>query len=327
MIIAFSLSLGIIGAWFISRYAYRFGLVDVPNDRSSHILPTPRGGGIGILASFMLTSLMLELPLLFWLPASMLSLFSLFDDRLDLSPRIRLVFQFCMALATVIPLVLTLHLSLSASLLLVLLFTVFLAGTANFFNFMDGINGIAGITGMVGFALVCIFAWTQAAPSGLVLSAACMSAACIGFLPFNMPSARVFMGDVGSILIGMAFAVFCCTLSRTLTDFAVMTGFFFPYYADSLTTLFVRWRNKERLSQSHRRHLYQLFANQKKVEHWKVSCCYGLLQAAIGTVLLIAKPAGFVTVVVLELILLAFWFLFMRKVRREVEKTTSYVLS
>jgi len=85
--IIISVSLGSFGAWFMSRFAYRFGLLDLPNDRSSHNLPTPRGGGVGILAAYIVTSLLLGLPLLHWLPAGFLAVVSFFDDKLDLSPR------------------------------------------------------------------------------------------------------------------------------------------------------------------------------------------------------------------------------------------------
>lgn len=320
MIVAYSMLLGFFGAWFISRYARHFGLLDIPNDRSSHVRPTPRGGGVGIVASFMLSSVWLGLPLNIWLPASILSLVSFFDDRLDLSPKVRLVSQFFAAVATIIPFISTLSLPFVTSLFLVLLFVVIIIGTANFYNFMDGINGIAGITGVVGFALLGAFTWRNNYSLHYAVYAVCMSAACLGFLPMNMPRARVFMGDVGSILLGFTFATFCCTLSRSLTDFAVTTGFLFPFYADTLTTLFVRWRDGEPLSQGHRRHLYQLFANQKNVAHWKVSCAYGLFQTSVGGMLLMISPGGFVPVFMLELFLFAGWYVVMRLVRRQEEK-------
>jgi Fuc2NAc and GlcNAc transferase len=319
ILILISFFLGVAGAWVMSRIANRIGTIDMPNIRSSHNLPTPRGGGIGILASFAVSSLVLHFPLNFWLPAGMLSLVSFFDDRISLSPKIRLVVQFGAALVIVVPLMPALPQPFSTSLILILLLSVFIVGTANFYNFMDGINGIAGITGVVGFALLGAFAWRNNFGSHYVVFAACMSAACLGFLPLNMPKARVFMGDVGSILIGFTFAAFCCTISRSLTDFAITTGFLFPFYADSLTTLFVRWRDGERLSQGHRRHLYQLFANQRNIAHWKVSCWYGLIQASFGCMLLLIGPSGLAPVIIAELIMLAGWYVAMGLVRRQLE--------
>ena len=322
----FSLILGSAGAWFMSRYAYRFGLLDIPNDRSSHDLPIPRGGGIGILLAFVVSSLLINLPLLIWLPAAFLALVSLFDDKLDLTPKTRLIFQFLAAFAVVgyalvAPIIQNSEFKIQNISLLafVLLLSVYVVGTANFYNFMDGINGIAGVTGTVGFALLGFFAvfYTNAPVVGL--SAFCISLACLGFLPLNMPQARVFMGDVGSILLGFVFASYVVILSRDLTDFFVLAGFLSTFYADTLTTLYVRKRNGERLSQAHRRHLYQLFANQKKVSHWKVSVCYGLVQSVIGLILLTLWPAGWAAVVAFELLMMVGWWMVMMRVRKAVE--------
>jgi len=79
-------------------------------------------------------------------------------------------------------------------------------GTANYYNFMDGINGIAGITGLLGFALLAAYVNLIEGSAAVKGLAVCLSLACLGFLPLNMPKARVFMGDIGSILLGSAFA-------------------------------------------------------------------------------------------------------------------------
>ena len=319
----FSLFIGFLGAWFMSRYAYRFGLLDIPNDRSSHNLPTPRGGGLGILAAFVISSLLINLPLVIWLPAAILALVSFFDDKLDLTPKTRLIFQFAAALVVVgFALIQNSEFNIQnlPLLVLVLALSIYVVGTANFYNFMDGINGIAGITGAVGFALLGLFAQFYTSSPTAGLSAFCISVACIGFLPFNVPRARVFMGDVGSILLGFVFASYVVILSRGLTDFLVLAGFLSTFYADALTTLYVRKTGGERLSQAHRRHLYQLFANQKKVPHWKVSVCYGSIQAIIGLVLLSLRPMGLRVIVPFELAMIVGWWLVMTGVRKNVEK-------
>lgn len=322
-----SLLLGAFGAWFMARYAYRFGLLDLPNDRSSHSLPTPRGGGIGILLAFAVSSFLVKLPLLIWLPSGFLALVSFFDDKLDLTPKVRLIFQFAAAVvvagyALFSSMVPNSGFNLENVYLVVvfLVLSIFIVGTANFYNFMDGINGIAGITGVVGFALLGIFARVCTNAPVLGLSAFCLSAACLGFLPFNVPRARVFMGDVGSILLGFAFASYVVILSHNSADFLVLAGFLSTFYADTLTTLFVRKKSGERLSQAHRRHLYQLFANQKKVAHWKVSVCYGVLQVIIGLLLLMLRPMGLRVIIPIEVVMLAGWWLMMIRVRRAIEK-------
>lgn len=319
-----SFSAGICGAWFIVRYAYRLGLLDVPNDRSSHNFPTPRGGGVGILASFTGVSVVLGVPAMFWVPVTALSLVSFFDDKLDLPPKIRLVAQFSSALVTVF----CLSASYFSSSLTMLLFAVpllclFVVGTANFYNFMDGINGIAGITGMVGFALVgCMSLKTgRIDPYGIIVLS--LSAACAGFLPYNIPKARVFMGDVGSVLLGFTFATMCIALSRSFGDLLVLAGFLFPFYADALSTLFVRWREGERLSQAHRRHLYQLLANQKRIAHWKVSAGYGIVQLIVGMAFLALHESHLLVLYMCWGALLTVWWVVSTALRKRLEVSTS----
>jgi len=128
---------------------------------------------------------------------------------------------------------------------LIPVFPVFVVGTANYYNFMDGINGIAGITGVIGLGLLGWFAAVEATDPRFITLSVCMSLACLGFLPFNMPTAKVFMGDVGSILLGLVFAGMVVWLSRSFFDFVCGVAFLFPFYADELTTLVVRIKDGE----------------------------------------------------------------------------------
>lgn len=178
-----------------------------------------------------------------------------------------------------------------------LFLVVFIMGTANFYNFMDGINGIAGITGVVGFALLAIFAVNYGKDYTVAMLAICMSVSCFGFLPFNMPNAKVFMGDVGSILIGFVFAAMVVLLSKSLRDFICLTAFIFPFYADEITTMLVRIKDGEKLTQPHRRHLYQLLANEYGIAHWKVSVGYGLTQLFVGLSILWVRGFGHILMI------------------------------
>lgn len=269
----------------MSRYAFSLGIVDLPNKRSSHSSPTPSGGGVGLLLTFFVVSVLFtSVPMSLWLPATFLAMVSVFDDRLDFSPGVRLFFQFGAAATVVFSAVFN-ELSF-ISLICIPFWLIFIVGTANFYNFMDGINGIAGITGVVAFGLVAVFIKLSEADSTLFFLSLAMSAACVGFLPFNLPKARVFMGDVGSILLGFVFAGIAFTLSSDLGSFLCLVAFMFPFYADAITTLFVRWRDGEKLSQAHRRHLYQVLANEFVLPHWLISCCYCLVQLVVGVTML-----------------------------------------
>jgi len=267
--------------------------MDVPNERSSHeiAIPVPKGGGIGILAAFVLGSIWLGISASFWLSATLLALLSFFGDRVDISPKLRLLVQFIAALTLLSPVLYSESSSGFSSLssvfsswicvLFCLLLSLFIVGTANFYNFMDGINGIAGITGAVGFGLLGFYAWLSGGGASFVSLAVCVSLACLAFLPFNIPKARVFMGDVASILLGFVFAGMVVWLSKSLLDFVCMAAFISPFYADELSTMVIRLKahspreqnlgRMSMLTKPYRRHLYQLLANEMKVAHWKVS--------------------------------------------------------
>ena len=128
--------------------------------------------------------------------------------------------------------------------LLIPFLSLYVVGTANYYNFMDGIDGIAGITGIVAFGLIALFGALSGANESLFILAGCMGLACLGFLPFNMPKARVFMGDVGSVLLGFVYAGLVVGLSHSLNDFVVLCAFLFPFYTDELTTLYVRIKDE-----------------------------------------------------------------------------------
>lgn len=276
------------GAWIIASYGLKLGFMDDPNERSSHRVATPKGGAIGIVVAFVLNCLILNIPKSFWLSATLLAFISFWGDHSEIPAPVRLVFQIMASLI----LLLNVHWGGKDhifDLLLIVSLSVFVVGTTNFYNFMDGIDGIAGITGVVGFALLSIYAFLSGAPSYYIVLAFSISLCCLGFLPFNMPQAKVFMGDVGSIFLGFAFAGMVVILANNFLDFMVMTTFLFPFYADEMVTIAIRIRKGENITRPHRHHLYQLLANECELPHWKVSASYGLAQLMIGMSFLFLK--------------------------------------
>jgi len=326
-----SIFLGSAGAWAVSRYAFKWGFVDSPDERSSHDRPTPKGGGIGILAAFVLASCILKIPTAFWAPAVFIALLSFSGDRFNLSPKLRLPLQLIAAFILLLPAYgvmpltsdlwpltsdlrsltsdfwslisglrsltsdfwsLTSDLRSLTSLLYLLFFVLFITATANWYNFMDGINGIAGITGIVGFSMLAAYNALPGGDSRFTTLSLCIAFSCLGFLPFNFPKARVFMGDVGSILLGFVFAAMVALLSTSFLEFVCLASLLFPFYADEWTTMAVRISDRENLLKPHRRHLYQLLANELGIAHWKVSAGYGILQVVVGACVLSAMPWG-----------------------------------
>src|SRR3989337_448514 len=263
----------------ISKIGHRLALIDNPNGRSSHSLPTPRGGGIGIWLAFVIIGVFFFKDNAFTLLAGIAGLIGFLEDIFTLSSKLRLLIQIIIS-----ALIVWLFLMMPLSMITVLLFIfwiVFITGTANLYNFMDGINGIAGFTGVVGFGLIAYFSYYILNDYNLFLMSMILAAGCIGFLPFNFPKARVFMGDVGSIFLCMI--MFLCT-----------------FYADAVITLYYRWKRGENLMQAHRSHLYQYLSNELKLPHWKVTLLYAVVQLCFGAIAVAAYQKG----LVIQLILL-----------------------
>jgi Fuc2NAc and GlcNAc transferase len=296
MALTASLVLGVGGAWAVARWGHVLGLIDVPSARSSHRRATPKGGGVGIAAGIGLTAGTVGLPLVFWGPVLAVSLLGLAADRFDIGPGARLAAAFVMAGVLLAGMDFSVW-GAPAPAMAVLL-AVFLVGTANFFNFMDGINGIAGLSGIAGFVLLAwhgIFTGADPALNWLALGAA---VACGGFLPFNLPAVRVFMGDTGSLTLGFLFAALAAAGARDFFDLVCRAAFLLPFYLDELTTMALRLRDGESLARPHRRHLYQLLANEMGIVHWKVSLGYAAAQLAVGLGVLRMMTRGALAVVV-----------------------------
>lgn len=272
-----------------------------------------------MLGAFILSALLTGTAFFVWIPATFISLVSFFDDKLDLSPRIRLLFQFSAAALAVFPFLTSIDAIFLLKISLFIFFLLFIVGTANFYNFMDGVNGIAGITGFIAFGLLAAFAAISGMDAAVVILPLAIAAACLGFLPFNIPNAAVFMGDVGSIFLGFLFALITVLNSHSLSDFLIRCGFLSTFYADALVTLYVRRRDGEKLSQAHRRHLYQLLANQMKIPHWKVSVGYGICQLLVGLLLIMVNPYGLVPLIILIAALGSLFFVFSIRLRLRIE--------
>lgn len=312
LLFAMSFCLGGGGAWFISRTPMRLMLMNLPDERSSHTVPVPRGGGFGIFLVIILAGIALNVPTHFLFPAIFVSAVSFYNDFFQLSVRARLIIQFIAAMVVLFPslpyMVPQNSLMPAAFTVLIFFFIVlFVVGTANFYNFMDGINGIAGVSGAIAFFLIGIFGPAQSATSfykTLPVFSFCIALACLGFLPFNMPKARVFLGDVGSILLGFLFAGIIIKLSHNILDFISMAAFLFPFYADELTTMWVRIRSGEKLIEPHRRHLYQIMVNGYSLPHWEVTLLYGVMQLFVALTVVYIRPWG----ILYLLSLLVFYF-------------------
>jgi len=315
-----SVLFGFLGAFLVSRYAGKLCLMDVPCDRSSHSCPTPKGGGAGILFAFVLFSLLNGMSILAILAATILALVSFRGDKQELTPKFRLLVQFSCATFALWGIGSELGPQLSWGVLLVLVpvVLVFIVGTANFYNFMDGINGIAGITGVVCFAGLAWWAFTMGR-GDIGTASLALAGGCAGFLPLNIPRAKVFMGDIGSVLLGFCFGVFVVALSGSVLDFMVLCSLLFTFYADELCTMLQRLRQGDSFFQAHRKHLYQVLVNELGVAHWKVSVGYGVVQVGVFLMILYVSKYGLAAVLGGLMVCAVAWFVVDWKVKKMVQ--------
>jgi len=264
-------------AWF----ARRFGMLDVPGERHSHTDVTPRGGGLGIVLTLLLASWLLpaalELPE-FWLHCLLPGFFSLavvgfLDDRFSLSAFVRLLVQ----LAASLYLLACVQFAGWTGEVWQWMAAVFLlVWMTNLFNFMDGSNGMAAMqTIFAGSVLTVLFLLADDWPAALL--AASLVASGLGFLPWNLGQAKVFMGDVGSISLGFMIAglLFYGFISQGFS-LAVAGLIMLVFLCDSSLTLLARVIKRERWYTPHKQHIYQrLIAHGWS--HGKVMWLYQLI--------------------------------------------------
>ena len=259
-------------AWLVARNATRLGLLDVPNERSSHVSTTPRGGGIGIVAGVAAGVIYLAavgIPLdrnlgVLLAGAAVLAALGVVDDRRSVPARYRIAIEVAVAVAVVgliggidrLPLPPPLDLPIGW--LGLPLAVVWLVTVTNFYNFMDGIDGLAGGQGFASCAGVIIGIWS----AGAVELAVVLAAACLGFLLLNSPPARIFLGDSGSYSLGFAIAglpLLAPQFGRPMALFAVAVGLTL-FLLDPLETLVRLGRAGRRIGVAHRAHSYQALA-------------------------------------------------------------------
>jgi Fuc2NAc and GlcNAc transferase len=317
-----SFVIGLVGAFLVAHRGFYWGFIDAPNARSSHLIPLPKGGGIGILVVFIVGALWWHFPWTLWIPACIVSLVSLLADYRDVSFKIRLSVQVCSAAIFSGSLFFGRSMSELSVGIIVLLFVfgiLYITATANYYNFMDGINGIAGLTGTIAFSCLGLFGLFEGKDFFWVATAFGIAAACLGFLPLNFPRARVFMGDVGSVLLGFLFASWVLWFSQSLLEFVVLTSFLFPFYVDELSTLIVRINDRERLTKAHRRHIYQILVNQAGLSHAVVTVFYGFIQILVAILAWMAMREGLILLVGLLIFLSGLFFFGGMYIRRRWE--------
>lgn len=262
---AVAFAIGVVATPLVRGAAQRFGVLDRPNERSSHTRITPRGGGVAVALS--LAGALLVSGTGGWRGGAFLAgalamaLLGLCDDRFGLPALPRLVAQVLIAAGLVwaigglssLPLPPPLDVELGP--LGAPLAVLWIVAVVNFYNFLDGIDGLAGLQGVVTGAGIAIAAWDPFAAA----FGASTAGACLAFLLFNWSPARLFLGDVGSLLLGYAFATLPLLAPAGVRSSAVLLVALslFLFLADATWTRVGLIARRARWYAPHREHVYQ----------------------------------------------------------------------
>lgn len=286
---------------FALAYARRRGLLDAPGRRRSHTVSTPRGGGIGfvvvvaVLAPLLLTPW--DLGMSFSAGLLAVAVIGGWDDHRPLSAKVRLA----------------VHVSAAAQFLWVLqgaptdahdflqfgLGLLWIATLVNFWNFIDGINGLASLQAMIAAGLYAGLAQAAGLPGPALLMLA-LVAAVMGFLPYNLPKARLFMGDVGSGALGFALGAFALLLVPSVQQPWILLLPVAAVLSDAGLTLVRRILLGRRWYAAHREHLYQWWV-RRGASHVRVSLAYAafsLLVILPSMILALEQPGQRLPIVI-----------------------------
>lgn len=275
--------------YFFRIIALKKSIIDIPNQRSSHSVPTPRGGGlaIGIVWFTGITCLFfadeLDTSLFYaFLCGSPLLIIGIIDDIYNVKPYIRFSIQAISAISALYFLggISSFHLiyfDLEYYWINTFIAFVFIIWFINLFNFVDGIDGYIS-TGTIVFTIVLFYLTNN-------YSLLILTASLLGFLIWNWQPAKIFMGDVGSTLLGFNFVIFALFFSKNddmpfIYSIIISSIFFF----DTTYTLIRRFLSKENLSKAHKKHIYQRYV-QIGISHKKVVFVSVLLSAIISGVI------------------------------------------
>ena len=275
-IVAGTFAITLIATGLMRRYALQKKLLDVPNPRSSHSAPTPRGGGLAIVAAFLGAVLALALAehlngriaVALVGAGGTIALVGFLDDRRTLPAGVRFAVHVASAGLVVfllggIPEAELENWGLRGVWVGAAIAVLALVWTTNLFNFMDGIDGIAGSEAAFIAGAGAWINWRHAGDAGLTIAMLCLAGASLGFLRWNWPPARIFMGDVGSGFVGFALAALGLAASTAgaipIAAWAILGGVFL---VDATVTLIRRIARGDPWLEAHRLHAYQHLARR-----------------------------------------------------------------
>ncbi|HIP69726.1 MAG TPA: glycosyltransferase family 4 protein [Chromatiales bacterium] len=266
------------------RYAIVNSLLDLPNARSSHDLPTPRGGGLAIVITFLLVILGLgvigyvhwRMVIVFAGAGGLIALIGFVDDHGHVAAYIRLVGHFFGVIWALVwlgdmPPLTVFDYTFESNWFVYLLVAIYLVWLLNLYNFMDGIDGIASIEAISVCLGAAFLTWLNVPDLISWLIPVLLATTVAGFLYWNFPPARVFMGDAGSGFLGIILGILSIqslwVASQLFWAWLILLGVFI---VDATVTLLRRVLQGEKFYQAHRSHAYQ-YASRKYNAHLPVT--------------------------------------------------------
>ncbi len=310
-----SLSIGLATVYLVKQKLQTV-LIDIPNDRSSHTQPTPRGGGLGFIVAFAVTSIIygyyqhtLTDILWWWAILAPLSIIGICDDRWNLPSTWRYLVQLIAATIAVLhfapfpqPWLESLG---DFGQILAILFTVIgMTAIINFYNFMDGLDGLVGGVAAIQVAFIAIY--TDQPILWLLF------AAIVGFLYWNWSPAKIFMGDAGSTFLGAAVAISLLNQPQhTVHNWSAFV-ITLPLLADAIHTLCRRLIKRENIFQAHRFHIFQRL-QQSGLSHSNVASIYVGITMIFALLILNFDDAGAIVGSISTIGLIAIGELYLQK--------------
>lgn len=273
----------------LRRYALAKSIMDIPNARSSHVLPTPRGGGVAIVIAFLLALVLVAIDRVTDLhgmvalggAGALIAIIGFMDDHGHIAARWRLMGHFfaagwALAWLGGLPVIEALGLHVNLGWFGAMVAAFYLVWLLNLYNFMDGIDGIASVEAICVCMGACLLYWLGGFEQLLMLPAL-LATAVAGFLYWNLPPARIFMGDAGSGFLGIVLGVMSLQAawvsSQLFWCWLILLGVFI---VDATYTLIRRLSRGDKVYEAHRSHAYQ-FASRFYGSHLPVTVAVGAL--------------------------------------------------
>lgn len=260
--------------YFMRAYALKKNIIDNPNERSSHSVPTPRGGGVAVVCSYLLAlavliysqQLTVHIGLTLMGAGFVIALLGFLDDHGHINSMFRLAIHFFVAIGVVISLggftEVTIFNGVQLGFITNIIAVLFLVWLLNLYNFMDGINGIASVEAITTTASMAILYYllnTSLNSDLLWLLAACV----FGFLLWNFPKAKIFMGDACSGFLGLTLGILALiALKENLALFCAWIICLGVFVVDATYTLIKRVLSGYKMYDAHRSHSYQILSRK-----------------------------------------------------------------